>query len=54
LTASKILKPVTPRIVDAPGMTTCATVPGVVTMLTGRKAPEVVGIWELTADITAW
>ena len=39
-TASKIRKPVTPRIVDAAGITTCATVPGFVTTLTGRNAPE--------------
>ena len=53
-TASNIRKPVTPRIVDAAGITTCATVPGFVTTFTGRNAPDVVGISELTADMTAW
>ena len=54
LTASNMRKPVTPRIVEAAGMTTCATVPGFVTTFTGRNAPDVVGISELTADMTAW
>ena len=53
-TASNIRKPVTPRMVDAAGITTCATVPGFVTTLTGRNAPELVGISELTADMIAW
>ena len=42
--ASKIRKPVTPRIDDAPGMTTCVTVPGFVITLIGRNAPAVLGI----------
>ena len=44
----------TSRIVDAAGITTCATVPGFVVTLTGRNAPDVVGMSELTADMTAW
>ena len=47
-------KPVTPRIEDAPGMTTCVTVPGLVTTVTGRNAPAVLGISAGTAHITAW
>jgi hypothetical protein len=54
LTASNMRKPVTPRIVDAAGITTCATVPGFVTTSTGRNAPEDVGMSDETADMIAW
>ena len=44
----------TPRIDDAPGMTTSAIVPGFVSTWIGRKAPEVFGTSTLTAERTAW
>ncbi len=54
LTASSTRKPVTPRIDDAPGMTTSAIVPGFVSTWIGRKAPEVFGISTVSAQRTAW
>ena len=44
----------TPRIDDAPGMTTCAIVPGFVSTWIGRNAPEVFGISTASAERTAW
>jgi len=45
---------VTPRIDEAPGITTSATVPGFVSTVTGRKAPEVFGTSTVRAERTAW
>ena len=53
-TASSARNPVTPRIDEAPGITTSATVPGVVSTWIGRKAPEVFGISTVSAQRTAW
>ena len=54
LIASRARKPVTPRIDDAPGMTTSAIVPGVVRTWIGRNAPEVFAMSTVSADRTAW
>ena len=54
LIASSARKPVTPRIDDAPGITTSQTVPGFVSTLIGRNAPEVFGISTASAERTAW
>src|SRR5690242_10726267 len=54
LTVSRILKPVTPRIDDAAGITTCATVPGFVTTVIGLKAPAVNGTSVLSAAMIGW
>ena len=43
-----------PRIDDAPGITTCVTVPGFVTTVIGRVAPAVRGISTAAAAITVW
>src|SRR5581483_7450131 len=43
-----------PRIDDAPGMTTCVTVPGFVITVIGRSAPAVRGISVAAAAITVW
>ena len=54
LTASSTRKPVTPRIEDAPGITTSAIVPGFVSTWIGLKAPDVFGISTVSAQRTAW
>ena len=53
-TASTMRNPVTPRIEEAPGMTTSAIVPGFVRMWIGRKAPAVFGTSTVSAARTAW
>ena len=52
--ASTMRNPVTPRIEEAPGITTSATVPGLVRMWIGRKAPAVFGTSTVSAARTAW
>ena len=54
LRASRIRKPVTPRIDDAAGITTSAIVPGFVITVTGRNAPAVFGTSTVSAQRTAW
>ena len=54
LSASRIRKPVTPRIDEAPGITTSATVPGFVSTVIGLKAPAVFGTSSVSAQRTAW
>ena len=54
LTASRTRNPVTPRIEEAPGITTSAIVPGLVRMWIGRKAPAVFGTSTVSAARTAW
>ena len=44
----------TPRIDDAPGITTSVTVPGFVSTWTGRNAPAVFGTSRVNAQRTAW
>ncbi len=43
-----------PRIEEAPGITTCVTVPGFVMIEIGRVAPAVLGISIAHAAITTW
>ena len=43
-----------PRIEDAPGISTCITVPGFVITVIGRIAPPVRGISIADAAITVW
>ena len=52
--ASTTRKPVTPRIDDAPGITTSVTVPGFVSTWTGRNAPAVFGTSRVSAQRTTW
>ena len=54
LIASSARKPVTPRIDDAPGITTSQIVPGFVSTWIGRNAPDVFGISTASAERTAW
>ena len=49
---STIRNPVTPRIEEAPGITTSATVPGSVMMFRGRNIPAVLGTSPLMAHRT--
>ncbi len=44
----------TPRIEDAPGMTTSAIVPGFVSTWIGLNAPAVFGTSRVRAQRTAW
>ena len=43
-----------PRIDEAPGRTTCVTVPGFVSTVIGRSAPAVRGISTAAAAMTVW
>ncbi len=52
--ASRTRKPVTPRIDDAPGITTSATVPGFVSTVIGLNAPAVFGTSTVRAQRIAW
>ena len=54
LTASTTRNPVTPRIDEAPGITTSATVPGLVRTWIGRNAPAVFGTSTVSAARTTW
>ena len=54
LSASRMRKPVTPRIDEAPGITTSATVPGFVRTWIGLNAPAVFGTSRVSAQRTAW
>ena len=44
----------TPRIDEAPGMTTSATVPGFVSTVIGLNAPAVFGTSSVSAQRIAW